>query len=209
MVKLAPLIENEQRILEVAAEVFRAKGKDGAKMQEIADRAGINKALLHYYFRSKDLLFERVFIQSTQEFFGKLTAIINADKPLFDIITELCHAYIDMSYNNPHFPVFMLGEMNRNPDDFIKKMFSHNSSKPEYSKFKKLVEKQIKLGYIRKVNPEQIIINILGLCIFPAISKPMLKSTLGLSEKEFKSIIDERRKSIPAWIIESLRKNRI
>lgn len=207
MVNKENLVANEERILEIAAAVFREKGKEGAKMQEIADRAGINKALLHYYFRSKDLLFEKVFIQSTQVFFGQLTAIINGDKPLFEIITELCNAYMDMSANNPHFPVFMIGEMNRNPALFIKKMFSHNSSKPEYAKFKKLVEREIKLGQIRKVNPVQIIINILGLCIFPAVSKPMLQSTLGLSEKEFRAVMDERRKSIPAWIIESLRKN--
>jgi len=86
MVKSAVIQDTEAKILAAAGEVFRAKGRDGAKMQEIADAAGINKAMLHYYFRSKDQLFETVFTQAAQHFFEKLNGILNAEKTLFEMI---------------------------------------------------------------------------------------------------------------------------
>jgi TetR/AcrR family transcriptional regulator len=206
MVKAAIIQDTEAKILAAAGEVFRANGKDGAKMQEIADAAGINKAMLHYYFRSKDQLFETVFTEAAQLFFEKLNGILNADKTLFEMIEALCGVYLTMATENPHFPLFILGESNRNTEGFMKKIFSSKATKPEYNKFRQLVQVEIKQGHIKQVKPEQIIMNILSLCIFPAMAKPMMKMGLGLTEKDFVTLIEERRQSISALIIDSIRK---
>ena len=71
--------DTEQLILEAAKKVFFNKGFDGARMQEIADVAGINKALLHYYFRSKDKLFEAIFFDAFQQFIPRVVENMNAD----------------------------------------------------------------------------------------------------------------------------------
>ena len=207
MVKSAIVQDTEAKILAAAGEVFRAKGRDGAKMQEIADAAGINKALLHYYFRSKDQLFETVFTASAQLFFEKLNGILNAEKTLFEMIHALCGAYLTMATENPHFPLFIIGESNRNEEGFMKKISSLKSKKPEFTRFKKLVQDEIRLEHINNVKPEQIIMNILSLCIYPAMAKPMMKMGLGLTEKEFDSAIEERKYSIADLIIGSIRKN--
>lgn len=206
MVKTDGVQDTEAKILAAAGEIFRANGKDGAKMQEIADAAGINKAMLHYYFRSKDQLFETIFTQASRHFFEKLNGILNADKTLFEMIQDLCGAYLSMANENPHFPLFIIGESNRNTDGFLKKIFSSKSTKPEFTKFRELVQGEIKKGHIKQVKPEQIIMNILSLCIYPAMAKPMMKMGLGLTEKEFVAAMEERRKSISELIIGSIRK---
>ena len=76
----------EERILESARQIFQAKGLQGARMQEIADKAGINKAMLHYYYRSKELLFEAVFEEAANRIFPKIVELLNTDYPLFEKI---------------------------------------------------------------------------------------------------------------------------
>jgi len=195
MVKVDIIQDTEAKILSAAGEVFRENGKDGAKMQEIADAAGINKAMLHYYFRSKDQLF-----------FEKLNRILNADKTLFEMIEALCDAYLSMATENPHFPLFIIGESNRNTEGFMKKIFSPKTTKPEFTRFRKLVQAETKQGHIKPVKAEQIIMNILSLCIYPAMARPMMKMGLGLTEKEFVAAMDERKQSISELIIGSISK---
>ena len=206
MVKVDIIQDTEAKILSAAGEVFRENGKDGAKMQEIADAAGINKAMLHYYFRSKDQLFEKVFTQAAQLFFEKLNRILNADKTLFEMIEALCDAYLSMATENPHFPLFIIGESNRNTEGFMKKIFSPKTTKPEFTRFRKLVQAETKQGHIKPVKAEQIIMNILSLCIYPAMARPMMKMGLGLTEKEFVAAMDERKQSISELIIGSISK---
>jgi AcrR family transcriptional regulator len=93
-------------------------------MQEIANEAGINKALLHYYFRSKDLLFERIFFEEVKKFSPILKNAIDLEVDLYQKINNICEAYIMMSIENPFVPVFVIGELNKQPDLFIQKMLS-------------------------------------------------------------------------------------
>ena len=206
MVNTSAISETEARILEAATRIFRAKGRDGAKMQDIADEAGINKALLHYYFRSKDKLFEQVFRDSSAIFFSRLNEILQADLELFTKIRRLCDAYITMTMENPFIPIFIIGEVNRNAESFITNIFSGNSIKPEFKSLKKQIAEEIRSGRIRPVRAEELLMNILGLCIFPIIAKPMMQHNMSLSDKEFNRIMDDRKKTIPAMIIDSIKK---
>lgn len=195
----------EERILKAATTIFREKGREGARMQEIADAAGINKALLHYYFRSKDLLFERVFIESARLFFSRLNEVLQSDVDIFQKITRLCEAYISLSVENPFIPVFVIGEMNRSQDIFISKMFTATQSRPDFSLFRQQLQYAAAAGIIRPVAPQQLIMNILGLCIFPVIAKPMMQFNMGIGEKEFMAMMEERKRLVPELIISSLK----
>lgn len=209
MIKTAQLPEQtlaaEERILEAATRIFREKGREGARMQEIADAAGINKALLHYYFRSKDQLFERVFQDSARLFFSRLNEILQSDMDLFQKITHLCEAYISLSVENPFIPVFVIGEMNRSLDIFISKVFTATQPRPDFSLFRHQLQKAADEGKIVPVAPHQLIMNILGLCIFPVISKPMMQFNMGIGEKEFLTWMEERKRLVPELIISSLK----
>jgi TetR/AcrR family transcriptional regulator len=195
----------EERILAAARKVFMSKGMAGARMQDIADDAGINKALLHYYFRDKDKLFEIVFLEEAQKFFPKINGIFNSDAPLFKKIENFVNEYIDEMLENPYLPWFVMNEINRDPDQFMYKIWGkENLPKPE--KFLEQIEKEIKKGAIKRINPVHLLMNLLSMTIFPFVAKPMLTRNLRLSEVQFRSIMEERRKEVPKFIIDSIKK---
>jgi TetR/AcrR family transcriptional regulator len=204
MVDTVQTTETEARILRAATEVFRTRGRDGARMQDIADVAGINKAMLHYYFRSKDKLFERVFRDSAVTFFTRIREVLSSDDSLNDKIHDLCAAYMDIGMQEPFIPVFIVTEINRNPEDFIRRMFQDSGRRPDYGKFRELVDRETAAGNIIAISVEQLIINILSLSIFPFIARPMMQFNLGLAEERFKECMEERKKLIPDLIIRSI-----
>ena len=109
-------------VLAAAKKVFILKGMDGARMQEIADEAGINKSLLHYYFRSKEKLFEEIFKDTFAKFIPKIDVLLSSNKSLEDKIKEFVKEYLELLQKNPHLPQFILQELNRNPDRLVELM---------------------------------------------------------------------------------------
>src|SRR6478672_1184281 len=116
-------LTTEEKILTAARQVFLSRGMDGARMQDIADEAGINKALLHYYFRSKDQLFERIFLEVANSFLPRVFAVLDSDATLFEKIEQFCKEYISQVITTPYVPIFILNEINRQPQEFLKKVF--------------------------------------------------------------------------------------
>src|SRR6476620_200228 len=104
MVKLRKEQNTEQKILEAAKKVFLKEGMTGARMQDIADEAGINKAMLHYYFRSKEKLFEKIVTDLPEHFFPRLVKISESDEPLFRKIASCVAEYIDQMRRTPYLP---------------------------------------------------------------------------------------------------------
>ncbi len=195
----------EERILRAARSVFTRKGMAGARMQDIADRAGINKALLHYYFRDKDKLFERIFLQEAQLFFPKINMIFSSDQPLSEKIIRFVAEYTDEMIRNPYLPWFVLNEIHRDPDAFLYKVWgAERLPKPQF--FLKQVGTEIRNGHIRKINPVQLLMHMLSLTIFPFIAKPMFVRNLRLSEKQFIALVNQRKNEIPDFIIRSIKK---
>ncbi|MCB0777487.1 MAG: TetR/AcrR family transcriptional regulator [Chitinophagaceae bacterium] len=195
----------EEQILEAARKVFTTKGMAGARMQDIADEAGINKALLHYYFRDKERLFEVVFLEEAQKFFPKINAIFNSDSPLFEKIENFVTEYVDEMVENPYMPWFVINEINRDPDQFMYKIWGKENL-PKPAKLLEQIEQEVKEGRIKKVSPRHLLMNMISMTIFPFVSKPMFVRNLRLSDKQFRELMEERKKEIPKFIIDSIRK---
>jgi len=195
---------NEQKILEAAKTVFQRKGMTGARMQEIADEAGINKALLHYYYRSKQMLFEAVFFQAFSLIAPKLGAVLNSEIALFDKIKHFTKGYINFAMAHPYLPKFIIQELNQNPE-FAEKLIQHNSF-PNIDIFKNQIETAVKNGKIRAISPEQLFINIMSLTVFPFIGAPLLKGFTKLDEADFKVLIEERKTMVADFIINAIKK---
>lgn len=205
MVKIKKDNKTEERILDAARKVFVQNGMTGARMQDIANEAGINKALLHYYFRSKELLFEMIFMQAAAKLFPSINEIFTSDDPLFEKIEKFCDKYISVIAENPYLPLFVLNEINRNPVYFINKVWS-GKSRPAPEKFLLQIEKEVKKGTIKRISPLQLLMNLISLTIFPFVAKPMLQKNLGLDELQFNSVMEQRKKEIPKFIIDAIRK---
>ena len=209
MVKLISLFMNlkkqsstESNILNAAKEIFERKGMAAARMQEIADEAGINKAMLHYYYRSKQLLFEAVFKKAFSTLAPQLNDIINANNSLFDKIKNFTHNYITFIIKHPYLPNFIIQELNRNPE-FIEKQLSNKL--PNIEKFRNQIENAVKDGHIRPIKAEHLFINIIALNIFPFIASPLLKGFLKVDKTTFKELMEERKTEVVDFILNSIK----
>jgi TetR/AcrR family transcriptional regulator len=201
---MAKVDTTEHKIVAAAKKVFLARGLAGARMQDIADEAGINKAMLHYYFRSKDKLFEHIFAEIAGSFLPRVMVIIESDKPIFEKIEIFCREYITQVMQTPYVPIFILNEINRQPEAFIKKMFGDR--KPPIDFFLKQLQNEIKQGIIKPINPVQLFVNIMGLCLFPFVAQPILQMMMGKEKAKFEAFMNERKTEIPKMIIASIKK---
>ena len=195
----------EQQILEAAKTVFQAKGMDGARMQEIADAAGINKAMLHYYYRSKEMLFEAVFKSAFSLLAPQLNAILNDDSSIEDKIRSFTFNYITFMTKHPYLPNFIIQELNRN-EDFILKL-KENAGFPNLEKFETKLENEIKQGILNPIAADQLFVNIIALNIFPFLGKPLVKAFADKDEKAFKEFIESRKTEVANFIINSIKRH--
>ncbi|WP_372757168.1 TetR/AcrR family transcriptional regulator [Mariniflexile sp.] len=193
----------ESSILNAAKEIFERKGMAAARMQEIADEAGINKAMLHYYYRSKQLLFEAVFKSAFSMLAPQLNEIINADTSIFEKIRNFSTNYVAFVLKHPYLPNFIIQELNRNPD-FVKKLIAEKKF-PNISKFKQQVNEKVEEGVIIPIKAEQLFINIISLNIFPFIGAPLLKGFVNVSDDTYKQLMEDRKTEIADFIINSIK----
>jgi len=204
MAKIQQDATTEERILAAARKVFISRGMAGARMQDIADEAGINKALLHYYFRSKEKLFETIFKELSLQFLPRINALFESDLSLFQKIEIFCAEYISKMLENPFIPLFIVNEINKQPDVFLKKMWA--GKKPIVGKLIQQIDEEVKKGNIRKIHPAQLLLNMVSMCIFPFIGKPLCQMVMGINETGYRQLMEERKQLVPQFIIESIRK---
>ncbi|MGB3343009.1 MAG: TetR/AcrR family transcriptional regulator [Aequorivita sp.] len=196
--------DTEGQILEAAKEVFQKKGMDGARMQEIADHAGINKAMLHYYYRSKQLLFEAVFNSAFALIAPQLNMVLNDDSSIEEKVKNFTHNYISFIAKHPYLPNFIIQEMNRNPKFFEK--IQKNEAFPSLDKFNKRVALEVEQGILKPTDGEQLFINIISLNIFPFMAMPLFKGFLRINDKGFKQLMEARKTAVSEFIINSIKK---
>jgi TetR/AcrR family transcriptional regulator len=193
----------EDQILSAAKNVFQRKGMDGSRMQEIADEAGINKAMLHYYYRSKQLLFEAVFKNAFALLAPQLNKILNDDDSIEQKVRKFTSNYISFIIKHPYLPYFIIQELNRNPE-FILKMLKSKSF-PTIKKFNNQVKAEVKNGTIKPIKGEQLFINIIALNIFPFVATPLIKGLIDIDDKAFKGLMEDRKTEVADFIINSIK----
>ncbi len=193
----------EQKIFDAAHEVFTQKGMDGAKMQEIADRAGINKALLHYYYRSKEKLYETVARAILGKALPALRQVIEGEQPLEEKIRRFIETYIDIISKNTFIPLFIISEINKHPDRFFDAVLPKDLPKPEV--FFGQVQAEIDAGRIRPIKPQHLIVNVISMCVFPFVGRPMLRIVLGMGPGEMRIFLEERKEEVTRFVLAALR----
>ncbi len=196
-------VTTEQRILEAARKVFIDHGFNGARMQQIADEAGINKALLHYYFRSKEKLFDVIFTDLLGRFQIAFFSILASERPLVEKIRMMVEEDIDLLTAHPEMPLFIISEVARNPEHVARRAGDAGIS-GLFREFSRQVKEGIANGDIREVDPVDLLINILALNRFPFIGKPMIQAVIGISDDRFRKLMRSRKKSVAELIIRDL-----
>jgi AcrR family transcriptional regulator len=192
----------EEKILEAAKNVFVTKGMDGARMQEIADEAGINKALLHYYFRSKERLFEAIFAEIIKFAFPKLTRIVQSDEPIVTKIEQVIDAYLNLLIKHPFIPGFIMKELNRDPSGLFKIVVKFGLN-PQ-SIFDN-IQIAMDRGEIIQMPPKHLAVNIISMCIFPFAARPILSFVIFRDDQEaLETFYAERATVIKQFVINAI-----
>lgn len=197
------MVSSQDQILIAAKNVFHRSGFSGARMQEIANEAGINKAMLHYYYNNKQQLFQAVFMQAFEEFAPQINVIFNTSEGIFDKIRHFVSNYIDFVMENPDLPSFVIQELNNNPE--FATSFMNHPDRPNPQPFIDHLNEEIEAGTIRQINPKQLLLNIIALCAFPFVASVLVKGLLKISEEEFKIMMEERKILIANQIIDSIK----
>jgi AcrR family transcriptional regulator len=196
--------ETEIKIKTAAKSLFLKKGYSATTTREIAKESDINLALLNYYFTSKWKLFEIIMFETLFDFLSKMVEVYNDEKTsLEEKIKLTCEKYIDMTIAEPLLPTFVLNELKNNPTSFLKmpstKMIMKSRLVAQY-------QEGVKKGIYNKVEPIHFVTNIMSLIVFPFMCSPILKKMEKLNTKEFNTLMLERKKSIPKWIIKMIKK---
>lgn len=198
----------EELILDAAMKVFTKKGFAAARTEEIAKEAGINRALLHYYYRDKQTMFNLIFESRFKEFFKGLFVIFEADNiSLFDKIRRMVEHEINTLIKHPDLAHFIITEIAQQPELLI-----------EYGKklgvnprlfiegFEKQVSKEVIAGTIKPIEGKQLLISIMSLCIYPFVAKSIIQTMMALDEAAFYQMTEQRKKEVSEFIISAIKK---
>jgi AcrR family transcriptional regulator len=203
--------ETERRILRAARSVFLRRGTSGARMQEIAEEAGVNQALLHYYFRSKEGLAEAVFRETAGHLAPALFQLLGSDATIEQKVERFVQLYIDTVRESPFIPGYIVAELQFHPERitaFASEVAGVRPSRILRGYLRKLgqqIDAEAAAGRMRRIAPEQMLVNLLSLSVFPFIARPLLNVALDMDDAAFSRFLDERRAELPRFILNALR----
>jgi len=186
--------QTEQLIKEKAKEIFFKKGLLKATTQEIADEAGVNRALIHYYFRSREHMLGILLDEALEEKRERVKSILSFDLPFREKIAKYIDAIITYNMKYPYLENFIISETVRNKDR-TEAYCARNKSRSSDLIRDQLAE-EIAMGRLAPITPEHFLVNLLGLCNYPLLAKPVLKTIHGMTEEAYHEFLLERKKVI-------------
>ena len=197
--------QTEEKIFESATEVFTEKGMDGARMKEIAEHAGINKALLHYYYRTKDHLFNAVFEKIAGQMFKKFAPILDENLSLEDKIRFFFKEHITFLEKNPRLPGFLINELHRNPAR-IKRFIQGIDINRIWSTLEEQHKEELTRYNITRETIPQLMTSIAAMSVFPFVAKPIVASIMEKMGYDFNEYIEERKEYAADFVINAIHK---
>jgi AcrR family transcriptional regulator len=193
-------VSTEEKIKEAARRVFIKKGYAATRTRDIAEESGYNIALLNYYFRSKQKLFDIIMVEHLQLFIQSILPIVNDPATtFFEKIELLISHYIDMLIKNPDLPLFVLSEINADPSKLVSKLGIDDKRRKDLYILKQWKE-LASAKKISVVDPIHIMMNVISMIIFPFVGSPLIRNRTGLSLAQFNVLMEERKKLIPIWV---------
>lgn len=194
----------EERIFDAATEIFLERGMDGARMQEIADLAGINKSLLHYYYRSKDRLFDAVFEKVANRMFARFSPLLDPGLTLEEKIRFFFREHIGFLEKNPRLPSFLLNEINRNPER-MKKIIRRFNIGIIYETLEQQHGEEFKQFAITPSLIPQIMTSVAAMSIFPFAARGIVETILEKIGMNFNDYIEARKNFAADFVIRAFR----
>lgn len=202
---LINIMTTEEQILVAARKVFVRKGMEGSRMQEIADEAGINKALLHYYFRSKEKLFEQIFKEGLGQLWPKVQVSIEESDGICEFVESFIGHYLDTIKELPYLPQFILHEINRDPSIIVSVIKGQGLPFP---KVQAMIDKDVAAGKIKPIQLEHLMVNMVSMVLFPVIGQPIIQAILFNNDSEkYANFLDERKSVVTSFVLQAIGSN--
>jgi AcrR family transcriptional regulator len=197
--------QTEDKIFDAATDVFIEKGMDGARMQDIANHAGINKALLHYYYRTKDHLFNAVFEKIAGTMFSKFAPVFDTKLTLEDKIRFFFREHISFMQKNPRLPAFVLNEFHRNPQR-IRKLIQNIDIDKLWTTLESQHKEELERFNITKENIPQFMTTIAGMSVFPFVARPVIAGIMEKMDYNYEQYLEERKEYAADFVMSALKK---
>lgn len=192
----------EEQILVAARKVFIEKGFEGARMQEIANEAGINKALLHYYFRTKEKLFEQIFTEVFQKIKPTFSNVLHPDPDFQAFIQLFITGYVNLLDELPFFPRFVIQELNRDPKRFVALI---GKQEIPIESIRQMIQKEVDKKTIQPIAAEQLIINLIGLIVFPYLAQSLVKGIFfNKDEAAYQLFLSGRKQQLADFVLNGI-----
>ncbi len=190
-----PDADTKERILAAAEAEFLASGYDRSRMQAIADAAKINKAMLHYHFRSKDELFAQIFRNKAQVLFPKVEASLREQPDFISFICRFVDLYLAYLIENPFLPSYLL-QVSVNHVELLEQV-KVDLPKRLVAAFQAAARDKA----IRPHDARQFVISLLGMCVMPFVGKNLIKGFLGLDEPAYHALLSARAEEIKRYVV--------
>ncbi len=191
----------EEKIKNAARIVFQRKGFAAARTRDIAEEAGINLALLNYYFRSKEKLFDLVIFETLSHFLQAMVSVFNDEDTSFEQKIELiAENYIKFGIEYPDAPLFILSEIHKHPNKILYK--TQVERVIANSVFVRQFQENVMNGKIKEPNLMHFMMNLMGLAFFPVVAQPFITTIVGVDNALFTKLMEERKRLVPVWIKE-------
>jgi TetR/AcrR family transcriptional regulator len=198
--------DTEKLILDAAMKVFTQRGFDGARTEDIAKEAGINRALLHYYYRDKQTMFNMIFEERFKDFFGGIFKIFSSESPLLEKIKLLIDHEITMLLKHPDLARFIITEVANKPERLIEQGQKLGVNPRVFLEtFEKQLAAEIKTGSIKPIHARQLLMNIMSLCIYPFVAQPIIRTMMQLDKASFNEMMETRKKEVYDFILNALK----
>jgi TetR/AcrR family transcriptional regulator len=203
--------DTEDRILDAAHTVFLRRGTAGARMQEVADEAGVNKALLHYYFRSKDQLAQAVFQRALGQLLPQAMDILRSEVEIETKVRDIVELEVEILRRNAFLPGYLLGELTHHPER-VREIFESlvgmklgQLGEEVRGTLRAQLREGFREGRMREIGPEDFMMNLISMAIFPFAAQPLLRLVLDVDEEAFDALMERRKERLPEFFLNALR----
>lgn len=192
------------RILDVARDLFIKNGYAGTSVRDIATASGTNVAHVKYYFDSKYNLFEIIFDEAFDILINRVFSTLNSDMPFFEMVESWINAYYEILPEYPQIPIFILNEVNQNPEALIERVLKRNPQ-AIFTRLSQRVDEEVKKGTIKDIPVIDLGLNILSLCVFPFMFRGLAIRVADKSVTEYNAVLAEHKKHVIELIISGLK----
>jgi TetR/AcrR family transcriptional regulator len=188
--------KTEQLIKDTAKRIFLTEGKMSATTQDIADAAGVNRTLLHYYFRSRDVLFDLVFKEALTKLRERLHEVLGSGLPFKMKVENIVNVFYEELIKSPYLETFVALRLNQHPDKYEELFTGLPGGKERLKSFLKEIQSEMEKGTIAEMRPLNFFINLFALMAYPFVARPIYLKMFDLTDQAYSKLLTERKKNI-------------